>query len=76
MTTENALRFLHKEAARCRDRDACEAFCLLLPALIRILDLEPMEEVEAAAFKFEFRQKLQGLPFQDETDRQAHRHAA
>ena len=69
MTHTNAIRFLHFEAAKCRDRDSCEAFCLLLPALLRLLELEPMQDVEAAAFRHEFKQRLAALPFQDAMDR-------
>ena len=71
MTAENAIRFLHHEAAACRDRDACEALCLLMPALLRIFDLDPMEDIEANAFRYEFKLKLQELPFRDQTDRAA-----
>jgi hypothetical protein len=59
MTPERAIRFLHHEAARCRDHDDAEAFCLLLPAMLRILDLPPMNHSEAEAFKNEFRHELQ-----------------
>lgn len=69
MTTDNAIRFLHYEASRCRDRDAHEALCLLLPSLLRLMHLEPMEDVEAAAFRYQFRQEIAALPFQDATDR-------
>jgi hypothetical protein len=69
MTTDNAIRFLHFEAAKCRDRDSCEALCLLMPALLRVMELQPMENVEAAAFRHQFRQELDELPFQDATDR-------
>lgn len=69
MTAYNAIRFLQFEAAKCRDRDACEALCLLLPVMVRVFDLEPMEDVEAAAFRYQFKQALQKLPFQDEADR-------
>lgn len=50
MTTDDALRFVAHEAALCRDRDEHEALCLLLPALLRVMDLPPMEDVEARAF--------------------------
>ena len=76
MTTENAIRFLHHEAALCRGLDASEAFCLLLPALIRIFELEPMEDPEAEAFRYQFKQRLQALPFRDAADREASRPAA
>jgi len=69
LTADNAIRFLHTEAAKCRDRDACEALCLLMPALLRILELEPMEDVEAAAFRYRLKQEIRELPFQDEADR-------
>lgn len=69
MTTHNAIRFLHFEAAKCRDRDACEALCLLLPALMKIHGLEPMEDVEAAAFRYGFKLELEKLPFLDAADR-------
>ena len=75
MTHVNAIRFLHFEAAKCRDRDSCEAFCLLLPALLRVLELEPMQDVEAGAFRHEFKQRLAALPFQDAMDRAASRPA-
>lgn len=71
MTHANAIRWLAHQAKTCRDRDSSEAFCLLLPALLRILELEPMEEVEAAAFRYEFKLKLATLPFEDATDRAA-----
>lgn len=69
MTHANTIRYLAHQARLCRDRDSSEAFCLLLPALLRVLDLDPMEDVEAGAFRHEFKQALASLPFQDETDR-------
>jgi hypothetical protein len=69
MTADNAIRFLHSEAAKCRGRDACEALCLLLPPLLKVLELDAMEEVEAAAFRYRLKQELERLPFQDEADR-------
>lgn len=69
MTIHNAIRFLHYEAAKCRDRDTCEALCLLLPPLLKLLELDAMEEVEAAAFRYRFKLELEKLPFQDATDR-------
>lgn len=75
MTHANAIRFLAHQARLCRDRDSSEALCLLLPAIMRILELDPMEDVEAAAFRYEFKQRIQGIPFQDEADRAASRPA-
>jgi len=58
MSTEDTIRFLHHEAHTCRDRDRCEAFCLLLPALVKLLDLQPMDDAEAAAFSHQFKNEL------------------
>lgn len=55
MNVENALRFLDHEAQRCRNRDSHEALCLLVPALLRALDLRPMNGYEAEEFRSEFR---------------------
>ncbi len=68
------LRFLTHEAARCRDLatrcrfrseddlryalDKLESFTLLMPALLAEQGLEPMDEVEAAAFLTAFRNDL------------------
>jgi hypothetical protein len=59
MTPENALRFLEHEAGECRDRDAHEALCLLLPALLRAFDLERMNDYEALAFRQKFKHAVQ-----------------
>lgn len=61
MTTEDAIRYLDHEAAQCRGRDACEAFCLLLPALMKIMGLERMEDVEARAVEYGFKRDLAAL---------------
>jgi hypothetical protein len=63
VTIESALRFLEHEAQRCReliptDRDAHEMFCLLLPSLRSAFQLEPMEGLEARAFRQELKEKL------------------
>ena len=58
MTTNDALRWLAFEAQRCRDRDSCEALCLLFPPMLRALDLPPMEEAEARAFYERVKQML------------------
>ena len=55
MTVEQALRFAAYEASECRDRDADEALCLLFPPLLRVLDLEPMDDFEARAFRHELK---------------------
>ena len=58
MTLQNALRFLDHEARRCRDRDAHEALCLLLPAILKTLRLEPMDDFQALDFQLKFRAAL------------------
>jgi hypothetical protein len=62
MTAQDSIRFLNHQAAECRGRDAGEALCLLLPAIMRILELDPMDDVEAAAFRQGFRRDLAALP--------------
>jgi hypothetical protein len=61
MTPAEALRFLHHEALVCRDHDAHEALCLLLPALIKVMELGPMDDLEALAFRMELRDLLNEL---------------
>lgn len=46
------------EARRCRDRDSHEALCLLLPALLKVLDLQPMDGYEAIGFSLDLRAAL------------------
>ena len=58
MTAEQAIRYLAHEAKRCRDRDACESFCLLLPSILNGLHLEPMHYTEALEFTIALRQSL------------------
>ncbi len=53
MTPPDALRYLDHEARLCRDHDAHEALCLLMPALMRLLELPPMDDYEALAFRLE-----------------------
>jgi hypothetical protein len=60
MTVEQALRFAAYEAAECRDKDAHEALCLLFPPMLRVLALEPMDDAEARAFRYELKQRLNG----------------
>jgi hypothetical protein len=62
MTTEDAIRFLDHQAAQCRGRDAGEALCLLLPAMMRIMGLDRMSDVEAYAFRHGFKRDLAALP--------------
>lgn len=61
MSTSDTIRFLAHEAARCRDRDTCEAFCLLLPALCRVLNLKPLDDVAALIFERDFHHALRKL---------------
>jgi hypothetical protein len=58
MTAEDAIRYLAHEAAQCRDRDAHEALCLVLPAMMKTFALPPMDAFEARAFAFDFHQAL------------------
>jgi hypothetical protein len=58
MRAEQAIRFLHHEAARCRDRDEAEAICLLMPALLKFLTLKPMHDFESEAFREELRKRF------------------
>ena len=58
MKAENALRFLAHEAAWCRGRDEHEAFCLLLPAVAKALELRAMTDSEAAAFRLKLKAAL------------------
>ena len=51
ITPDQALRYLAYRAAECRNHDMHEALCLLPPALLRVLSLEPMDYHEAAAFQ-------------------------
>ncbi len=58
MNSTDALRWLAHEAKRCRDRDSAEALCLLFPALLRSLNLEAMDALEAEAFKHRVKESL------------------
>jgi hypothetical protein len=58
MNADETIRFLEHEARSCRDRDECEAFCLLLPALLHAFNLPPMDDLEATAFKFRLKKEL------------------
>lgn len=58
----DALRFIAWEAQDCRDKDTHEALCLLLPALMRINDILPMNGYEAEDFRRGFRAALNRAP--------------
>lgn len=58
MTTDDALRFVAHEASWCRSRDEHEALCLLMPAMLRVMDLPPMEDLEARAFREQLKQAV------------------
>jgi len=58
MTAHDAVRFLHSQAALCRSRDCHEALCLLLPAILTALGLQPMNGYEASAFRKELKQAV------------------
>ena len=58
MIAEEAIRYLAHEASHCRDKDAHEALCLLLPAMLKLLCLEPMDNFEALDFAIKMRDEL------------------
>lgn len=58
MIAEEAIRYLAHQARRCRDRDTAEALCLLLPAMMQLLCLEPMDDFEAIEFQLSLRHEL------------------
>ena len=58
MDAEQAIRFLAHEAQRCRDRDGGEILCLKFPSMLKLLDLPPMTDIEAAVFDVEFHHEL------------------
>ena len=58
MTPADALRYLAHEARLCREHDAHEALCLLLPALMRLLQLPAMDDYDALAFRVELHDAL------------------
>jgi len=60
MTPADALRYLDHEARLCREHDAHEALCLLLPALMRLLELPAMDDYEALSFRVELHDALNG----------------
>lgn len=67
MTSANAIRYLAHEAARCHKltltnqpdaRDAHSMLCLLFPSVLEALELQPMDDFEIRAFRFEFQETL------------------
>lgn len=58
MIAEEGIRYLAHEAKLCRDKDTHEALCLLLPAMLRLLCLEPMDDFEALDFAIKMRDEL------------------
>jgi len=58
MIAEEAIRYLDHEARLCRDKDAHEALCLLLPAMLKLLCLQPMDNFEALDFLIKMREEL------------------
>jgi hypothetical protein len=58
MDLVNAIRFLEHQARLCRDRDSHEAFCLLMPAILRQTGARPMNDAEAKAFAWELHEAL------------------
>lgn len=58
MIAEEGIRYLEHEARHCRDKDAHEALCLLLPAMLKVLCLNPMDDFEALDFTYKLRDEL------------------
>ena len=58
MNAADALRYVHYQSLECRTRDAHEALCLLLPAILKALDLDPMDGFEASAVRKELKENL------------------
>jgi len=61
MNSANTIRYLAYQATRCRDRDSCEALVLLVPSLLKALDLRPMSDLDADEirhYEFDFSQTL------------------
>lgn len=65
MNAEDAIRYLAHEAERCaglNGRDEREMVVLLLPGLMKACDLPPMDDFEAAAFRRDFKARLNREP--------------
>ena len=62
MNAADALRYLDNQARRCRDRDSHEALCLLIPALLKVLNLEPMDNLAALDFQYDLKAALRENP--------------
>ncbi len=58
MDAEQALRFLAHEAARCRGVDASEILCLKFPAMLKVMELVPMTDIDAACFDVQLHEEL------------------
>lgn len=58
MTADDAIRFVAYQAQRCHERDSHEALCLLMPSLLNVLHLPPMDYREALAFEIDLRAAL------------------
>lgn len=69
MTAQDTIRFLHHQAANCRGRDEAEALCLLLPAILKVLQLPAMDDYEAAQFRRQLKSELAAVPFSKPSNR-------
>lgn len=76
ISAERALRFVAHEGMRVRTlsyagadsgqaRDMLEAALLLLPAIVKVCQLPPMDDSEARAFSYQLKQELSGLNAHD-----------
>lgn len=68
MIAEEAIRYLEHQARRCRERDAAEALCLLLPSIRARLGLPAMDDIEAWNFFMDMREELREQPTTQEAN--------
>jgi hypothetical protein len=65
VTPTDALRYLHFRSLECRDRDAHEALCLLIPSILKALGLDAMDGYEADAFRHQLKTELHKISEQN-----------
>jgi hypothetical protein len=58
VNAEQALQLLDNQAKWCRSKEDHEMLCLLLPALLRVLNLKPIDDFQAKQLRDELRRSL------------------